>query len=211
MLVFFTYFIMAITLIASFFVVFATNPIHSVFFLITVFLLTSIFLVLHGFYFFATVLIIVYVGAVSVLFLFVVMMLETKKTSFEMEHTKSFIIKLFFIINIIIGVSLWWMLDEASGKVLFFDQPLIHENFQTELMIEELGDSLQIIGTLMYTHFWFLFIMVGVVLFLVIYLVISLTKSIKTNQKTFKRQVSFIQVYKNFNSTVHLVSKFKKK
>jgi NADH-quinone oxidoreductase subunit J len=65
-----------ILLAAAFMVIVARNPVHSVFFLILAFFNAAGLFVLLGAEFLAMILIIVYVGAVAVLFLFVVMMLD---------------------------------------------------------------------------------------------------------------------------------------
>ena len=57
-------------------VISSLNPIHSVFWLVLVFLNSSILLILLGFNFIPLMLIIVYVGAIAILFLFVIMMLD---------------------------------------------------------------------------------------------------------------------------------------
>ena len=54
------------------------NPVHSVLFLICVFINAAGLLILLGLDFFALILLVVYVGAIAVLFLFVVMMLDIK-------------------------------------------------------------------------------------------------------------------------------------
>src|ERR1700744_4757708 len=66
----------AILIAAAFSVVVARKPVHSVFFLILAFFNAAGLFVLLGAEFLAMILIIVYVGAVAVLFLFVVMMLD---------------------------------------------------------------------------------------------------------------------------------------
>lgn len=66
----------AIVLISALCVIAARNPVHSVLFLILAFFTSSGLLVLIGAEFLAMLLVVVYVGAVAVLFLFVVMMLE---------------------------------------------------------------------------------------------------------------------------------------
>jgi NADH-quinone oxidoreductase subunit J len=70
------YFFAAATVGAGVMVVAARNPVHSVLFLILAFFNTAALFVLIGAEFLAMILVIVYVGAVAVLFLFVVMMLE---------------------------------------------------------------------------------------------------------------------------------------
>ena len=68
----------SIALISAGLVIRAKNPVHSVLFLILVFCNASGLLVLLGLDFFAMILLVVYVGAIAVLFLFVVMMLNIK-------------------------------------------------------------------------------------------------------------------------------------
>jgi NADH-quinone oxidoreductase subunit J len=70
------YVLAAVTIIGGLLVVSARNPVHSVLFLITAFFSAAGLFVLLGAEFLAMLLIVVYVGAVAVLFLFVVMMLD---------------------------------------------------------------------------------------------------------------------------------------
>jgi len=70
------YLMATVTILAGLAVVFARNPVHSVLFLITAFFSAAGLFVLIGAEFLAMLLIVVYVGAVAVLFLFVVMMLD---------------------------------------------------------------------------------------------------------------------------------------
>ena len=70
------YLMAAVTLLAGLAVVFARNPVHSVLFLIAAFFSAAGLFVLMGAEFLAMLLVVVYVGAVAVLFLFVVMMLD---------------------------------------------------------------------------------------------------------------------------------------
>jgi NADH-quinone oxidoreductase subunit J len=74
------YLFSAVILLSSLMVISSKNPVHSVLFLIlTFFNAAGLFVILHA-EFLAMILIIVYVGAVAVLFLFVVMMLDVNFT-----------------------------------------------------------------------------------------------------------------------------------
>ena len=66
----------AVTVVAAFMVISARNPVHSVLYLILAFFNSAALFLLMGAEFIAMILVIVYVGAVAVLFLFVVMMLD---------------------------------------------------------------------------------------------------------------------------------------
>src|SRR5271163_2028903 len=70
------YLFSAVTLFSAVMVISSKNPVHSVFFLILAFFNSAGLFILLGAEFIAMILVIVYVGAVAVLFLFVVMMLD---------------------------------------------------------------------------------------------------------------------------------------
>ena len=70
------YLFSSITVLSALMVISAKNPVHSVLFLILCFVTSSGLFVLLGSEFLAMILVVVYVGAVAVLFLFVVMMLD---------------------------------------------------------------------------------------------------------------------------------------
>ena len=83
------FYLMAVmTVIAGFAVVSARNPVHSVLFLILAFFSAAGLFVLMGAEFLAMLLIVVYVGAVAVLFLFVVMMLDVDFTALRQGFAK---------------------------------------------------------------------------------------------------------------------------
>jgi NADH-quinone oxidoreductase subunit J len=70
------YILALVSVAAAFLVITAKNPVHSVLFLITAFFSAAGMFVLMGAEFLAMLLVVVYVGAVAVLFMFVVMMLD---------------------------------------------------------------------------------------------------------------------------------------
>jgi NADH-quinone oxidoreductase subunit J len=74
--VFFFYLFSAIMIASAFMVISARNPVHSVLFLILAFVNAAGLFLMLGAEFLAMILIVVYVGAVAVLFLFVIMMLD---------------------------------------------------------------------------------------------------------------------------------------
>ena len=77
------YVLTGFALISATAVIVARNPIHSVIFLITVFVNVAGILLLMGVDFLAMIFVVVYVGAIAVLFLFVVMMLNIKLSDLE--------------------------------------------------------------------------------------------------------------------------------
>jgi NADH-quinone oxidoreductase subunit J len=79
----FFYLFSAVLIAAAFMVIAARNPVHSVLFLILAFFNAAGLFILLGAEFLAMILVVVYVGAVAVLFLFVVMMLDVDFTELE--------------------------------------------------------------------------------------------------------------------------------
>ena len=99
------------TLAAGLLVVSARNPVHSVLFLITAFFSAAGLFVLLGAEFLAMLLIVVYVGAVAVLFLFVVMMLDIDfaelRAGFVSYLPFGLLIALVLLAEIVLGIGLW--------------------------------------------------------------------------------------------------------
>lgn len=140
-------FLSFIILIGAIMVTTSLNPIHSVFWLVLVFLNSSILLLLLGYNFLPLMIIIVYVGAIAILFLFVIMMLDIiqlKRTE-NIAHTIPMILCIFincisFIIiyfkehNLIVSMTsytLWSLQSESQVKIIsklmysYFSYPFI--------------------------------------------------------------------------------------
>lgn len=89
----FFFFLIFGSLLSCIFAITSKNPVISVIFLILTFVLTAIFLILKGIIFIGLSYIIIYVGAIAVIFLFVVMMINIRLTDIletETQYTKTF-------------------------------------------------------------------------------------------------------------------------
>jgi NADH-quinone oxidoreductase subunit J len=111
------YFFSAILLLSAVMVIGARNPVHSVLFLILAFFNAAGLFVLTGAEFLAMILIVVYVGAVAVLFLFVVMMLdidfaELKKGTLQYLPFGT-LIGLVMVAELVMAGSAWVLKPEA--------------------------------------------------------------------------------------------------
>ena len=106
-----------VMIIAGLLVTLSRNPVHSVLWLILAFLSASGLFVLLGAEFVAMLLIIVYVGAVAVLFLFVVMMLDIDFAELKGEMSKyaplGLLVGVVIIMQLVLGVGAW---SEAANK-----------------------------------------------------------------------------------------------
>jgi NADH-quinone oxidoreductase subunit J len=115
------YIFAAITVASGFMVIAARNPVHSVFFLILAFFNSAGLFVLLGAEFVAMILVIVYVGAVAVLFLFVVMMLDINFTELRQGFLQYLpigaVIGLILFVELVLVLGSWVFLPAASTSV----------------------------------------------------------------------------------------------
>lgn len=108
-----------VTVAAGLMVTISRNPVHSVLWLILAFLSSAGLFVLLGAEFVAMLLIIVYVGAVAVLFLFVVMMLDIDFAELKGEMARTMplalLIGVVILMELAMGVGAWVQADGAMG------------------------------------------------------------------------------------------------
>src|SRR6476620_8117189 len=103
------YLFAALAILSAVFVIMARNPVHSVLWLIVAFFNAAGLMVLVGAEFIAMLLVIVYVGAVAVLFLFVVMMLDidfaTLRAGFIRNFPLGIAVALVLLAELVLGVG----------------------------------------------------------------------------------------------------------
>jgi NADH-quinone oxidoreductase subunit J len=164
MLVF--YVLSAVTVAAGVMVISARNPVHSVLFLILAFFNSAGLFVLIGAEFLAMVLVIVYVGAVAVLFMFVVMMLDINfvrlREGFLQYLPIGGLIGLILLVELIFVVGSWALTPQERAMLAQQPAPASVTN------VEALGD-------LFYTTYFWLFQAVGLILLVAIISAITLT------------------------------------
>lgn len=176
MILYFFYFFSFIVVFSSILVIFVSNPVHSVLFLIFTFFNAAIIFLIFKAEFLAMTLLIVYVGAVAVLFLFVVMMLNISESiikegflryfPFGLLLISIFLIELFMIFN--------------SDKIIFPESGLIKIN---EIM--NLGmDNTKSLGLFLYTDYFIIFQISGFLLLLAMIGAIVLAHSDLKNPKS---------------------------
>lgn len=137
-------------------VVFSKNPVHSVLFLILAFFNAAGLFVLLGAEFVAMILVIVYVGAVAVMFLFVVMMLDINFTELRKGVQDylpiGMLIGLILLVEMVVIVGGWSMTDGIASTINAATPP-INEVTNTDA-----------IGRILYTDYIYLFQLAGLVL-----------------------------------------------
>lgn len=152
------YLFAAVTVAAAFMVIVARNPVHSVLFLILTFFNAAGLFVLIGAEFLAMILVVVYVGAVAVLFLFVVMMLDIDfvelRQGFLQYVPIGTVIGLILMAELILVIGANSAVDgAAAGNVLSSSFPVVSDVSNADAL-----------GRLIYTEFAYLFEAAGMVL-----------------------------------------------
>lgn len=142
-----------VTLLSATFVITAKNPVHSVLFLILAFFNAAGLFVLLGAEFVAMILVIVYVGAVAVLFLFVVMMLdmgfaELRKGALQYVPV-GLVIGGVLLAELIFVYSAWEFAPSVTSNLA---SPASNEN------------NTQALGLLLYTDYVYAFQIAGLIL-----------------------------------------------
>ncbi|SFR54261.1 NADH-quinone oxidoreductase subunit J [Litoreibacter janthinus] len=183
----FAFYLFAITVVtAGLFVVVSRNPVHSVLWLILAFLSSAGLFVLLGAEFVAMLMIIVYVGAVAVLFLFVVMMLDVDFAELRGELAK--FVPLAGLIGVILLMELalvfgTWTGAENAASLRDAVTPALEETQNTAAL-----------GQLIYTKYIYLFQAAGLILLVAMIGAIVLTLR---HRPDIKRQNVLSQIYRD--------------
>ncbi len=175
-----------VTVTAGLLVTVSRNPVHSVLWLILAFLSSAGLFVLLGAEFVAMLLIIVYVGAVAVLFLFVVMMLAIDFAELKGEMAKymplGLLIGVVILMQIALGVGAWVQADGALG----LRQAVAPDAAQVE--------NTKALGLILYDKYIYLFQASGLVLLVAMIGAILLTLR---HRKDVKRQNVLQQMWRD--------------
>ena len=192
----FFYFFSIITVFSAIMVTISKNTIYSVFFLILVFVSVSILFIMIGAEFLGMIMLIVYVGAVAVLFLFVVMMLNIVEQVTKRSSRKGFInyISVGSIVGVIIFLELLVVIGGWKYKGTFI--PLSDININVDL------SNTHVLGNILYTDYIHLFQIAGMILLVAMIGAITLTFSKREN---IKRQNYFEQIQREKTNAVSLV------
>jgi len=171
----FFYIFAFIAVASAFMVISARNPVHSVLFLILVFFNAAGLFLLMGAEFLAMILLVVYVGAVAVLFLFVVMMLDI-----DFSELRSGILE-YAPIGALIGVILAAELIVVIGGSVI--SPEIAKSVAMPIPAVTDRTNTAALGDVLYTHYVYFFEIAGLVLLVAMIGAIVLTLKHRTHIK----------------------------
>ena len=189
----FFYFFSFVAIISAIMVTVSKNTVHSVFFLILDFISISCLFIMIGAEFLGMIMLIVYVGAVAVLFLFVVMMLnvaEQKQSWFigkKSTHIPiGLIVSVLILLELLVVVGGWKYKDDLMSS--------------STLNLSNISNTHQL-GLVMYTDYILYFQLAGIILLLSMIGAILLTFR---QRKGVKKQSYFNQISRNPSSSIEL-------
>ena len=191
MTVFAFYLFAVVACISGFMVVLSKNPVHSVLWLILTFLCAAGLFVLQGAEFVAMLLIIVYVGAVAVLFLFVVMMLDVDFAELKGELARYLPLGLVIaaVLLTVLGMSFaGWI--TADGAADLRAAPIVDNTWNTNA-----------IGAVLYDRYFLPFQLSGLILLVAMIGAIVLTMR---HRRDIKRQNVLEQMWRDPAKTLEL-------
>jgi len=189
----FFYLFASVCVASAFMVIAAKNPVHSVLYLILAFVNASGLFVLLGAEFLAMILIVVYVGAVAVLFLFVVMMLDVDfaelRQGFLQYLPVGGLVGVVFLAELLLVVGAWAINPAAPMAIAAKISPDV--------------TNTQAIGLVLYTQYIYYFQAAGVVLLVAMIGAIVLTLR---HKPSVKRQNISDQVARRKNTAIEIVN-----
>ena len=185
-----------IAIVSAIMVTASKNTVHSVFFLILDFISISCLFIMIGAEFLGMIMLIVYVGAVAVLFLFVVMMLNVTQQPIKFFKKKGIVNNI--SVGLIVGIIIFLELIIAVGGWEYRDAFVPLSSIDPQVNIS----NTHAIGNVLYTEYIHLFQISGMILLVAMIGAITLTFSRRENVK---RQSYFQQINRQRESSISLV------
>ncbi len=172
----------AVAVASGVMVISARNPVHSVLFLILAFFNSAGLFVLLGAEFLAMILVVVYVGAVAVLFLFVVMMLDINfaelRSGFITYLPIGALIGLILVVELLLVVGSW-VIDPGAAMLAAAPTPPATQINNTHAL-----------GAVLYTQYFYLFQAAGLILLVAMVGAIVLTlRHREVRRQSIRRQI----------------------
>jgi len=202
--------LIAFTLGRSSLVFLVSNPIHSILSLIGVFFLGTCLLFFIQIEYYAILFLIVYVGAIVVLFLFIIRMLELKLVNITQSLYSSYFIHYALVLCFFITALL--IISETRFNLRFIINSVLIDNLDNPLFTEansyinwskllQRTDQLRAIGGVLYTEYKVSVILASLLLFLSIVGALALTLFFPT-KKFYRKNVTSLKIQDNNNQTM---------
>lgn len=193
-----SYIIYILIIILSIVTLTRNNPMLSILFMIKIYVLVAIYLYLNGLAIIGLLYLLIYVGAISILFLFILSLIDLKESELLNISSRPDILIL-FTVYILFILNILWLLEIDNISSILFNTPYqfiinilsdniiynqyitLYNNWYTTNTTLELA----IIGKLLYTEYAFIFILLGIILLLSIIAAILLIYKSKSRFKSY--------------------------
>jgi len=174
------YVILFLIIALSFFIIFSKSTIVSLLCLVGVFFLSGFVFLLLGAEFLALTLILVYGGAISILFLFIIMMLNLRLV--EVYNVNLYYAPFYAFINILFFSMLFFFFENTSSSFhfLLWDFPRPLRPFSAISLINY-KSNLYVLGIALYNYFYFYVLIAAIILFVA--MIGSIYLTLGTRQK----------------------------
>lgn len=140
---------------AAFASILVSNPVLSVLFLVLVFVLGSAFIVAIGLDYLGILLLLVYVGAISVLFLFVVMMLNVRQTELSQSLVRFWwlgvLVSGFFFVELMLSAYLNWNITTSTTTNIFLYNGLMEKGW---IVLSQEASNIELLGEFLFLYNW---------------------------------------------------------
>lgn len=178
-------------------IILSNNSIHSVLFLVLNFIISSGLLLVFEREFLALSFLIIYVGAISILFLFVVMMLDIKIKNSQLDLLKYFPIG--FFLGILFFLEIIYMLFYSFWVNTYKHTIFINYYINWFKTIDNITDILSL-GQIIYTHYVVQFLLAGIILLVSVIAAVVMTQD--NIVKKPKKQLLFKQISRQYKSAI---------
>jgi NADH-quinone oxidoreductase subunit J len=186
------YMFSSLMILSALMVISVRNPVHSVLFLIFAFFNSAGLFVLLGAEFIAMLMVIVYVGAVAVLFLFIVMMLNIDFSRMRAGFIK--LLPLSILLTCVLVAELFIVIQSSTDIGLLRASP--------DFPIDGTISNTKALGKILYTDYAYAFQISGIIL--LVAMVGAITLTLRTREGVKKQDIN-AQVSRDSSSSVELV------
>lgn len=181
-----------IVLTSAIFVIYSTNTIYSAFFLILAFTNSTGLLLISEVEFLSIMLIIIYVGAITVLFLFVIMMLDIN-ILIDKNNSKNFgYLPIIFLISFVFFLETFLMFSKVFTTYYHLIEQSFFKNevfFKKIITQVDYITNIETIGHVLYTYYNFFFLSAGIILLIALIGAVTLTKKEKKRQNYLTKNI----------------------
>lgn len=195
-------------------VIISKNPIHSILYLVLIFVMTTLLFIILSVDFIAMLFLVLYVGAIIVLFLFVVMMLNVRILELN-ERIISYVpiaVIIVFIFFILILAVVTVNFVSESNEEMYLNFSLLNSlkkyliSYQHEYVsyvnfsyLLRFNDNLTTIAAVLYKHYLYIFLLAGVLLLIAMLgaIILTLSHTIKS-----KRQDIYLQTNQDITAAI---------